>query len=86
MNDRAERYGTAEYRLKQANGHLDNFVGQVRLTPEDTDPEALGKIADRLENIRQEVLRAATYSRTCRARKVEAEARLDILFPDRRAA
>lgn len=79
-------YGTAEYRIKQANGHLSNFEGQFRAIPDDADPDELGRIADRIERIRAEVLNAYAYARVCRERKIEAEARVDAVIADTRRA
>lgn len=73
-------YGSADYRIEMAHRHLDNYEGQMRAAPDDTDPDALEGIASRLDQLAREALRAAGYSRLCRVRKVEAEARVDALL------
>jgi len=77
---------TAAYRIQQADAHLANFESQLRAMPDDIDPEALGRFADRIKLVHDEVLHAMAYARVCRARKAEAEARVDAVLQNRRAA
>lgn len=77
---------TAAYRIQQADAHLSNFESQLRAMPDDIDPEALGRFADRIKLAHDEVLHAMAYARVCRARKVEAEERVEAVLQSRRAA
>ena len=76
---------TAAYRIQQADAHLSNFESQLRAMPDDIDPEALGRFADRIKAAHDEVLHAMAYARVCRARKVEAEARVDATLAEAKA-
>lgn len=76
-----------KYHIKRATAHLENFEWQLRAIPEDADPEELGLFADRIKKAHDEVLHAMAYARVSRARKAEAEARVDaVLQAVRRAA
>lgn len=73
------------YRIHQADAHLSNFESQLRFMPDDADPEELGRFADRIKKAHDEVLHAMAYSRVCRTRKAEAEARVDAVQAEAKA-
>jgi hypothetical protein len=76
------KYGSTSYRLEQIHRHLDEVEGQLHVTPAQSAgaPEALDLLAERLLAIREQVLFTADYSRTCRERKAEAEASVDMML------
>ena len=73
-------YGSADYRIEMAHRHLDNYEGQMRVAPDDTDPDALEGIATRLDQLARDARQAAGYARICRERKAEADARVSAML------
>lgn len=76
------KYGSTSYRLEQIHRHLDEVEKHLHDTPAQSAgaPEALDLLAERLLAIREKVRFAADYSRTCRERKAEAEASINVLI------
>ena len=84
--DRVMEYGTAAYHIEKAHRHLDNFEGQLRAIPDDANPDDLRTIWLRVGQIHDQAQHAIDYAKTCRDRKIEAEARVDAVIADTRRA